>query len=400
MNGEMAHFPLIVKFDHEGDLECVASVQNNSLIQPNVSETHYLRVVEPVDGAQLVVHSGQTEIFEGDPLVMLCDVIAGTRVSFRWLVDDQPVPQHPLNLTSQSDLLFINRTSTQDSGSYMCVATNQFNKTQYFTSNSTAVLITVKEHVSNPNISFTVIEDFQHYSVLVTCRSTRGTPPVTFSLYNKKAVISNQTVDDLYASFNVPLILEPHLGELQCRADNGNRIGYSQWMTLDVVAVHGPVMMHYDYDMGENFAVVGLRFYCSVAKGSHPRYQWFLNRTLLEGRGTFYWVVHQPPERSILHVSAETRTAGTYHCEVTDRFNNTTVLKSEKWYFNKEALNRLSVVVVAAVFGCFVFLVSLVSVCCCVGLVISEFRFYSFNRHRFFICSHPDHPCETWRHLL
>ena len=30
---------------HEGDLQCEASVQNNSLIQPSVSPPHHLRVL-------------------------------------------------------------------------------------------------------------------------------------------------------------------------------------------------------------------------------------------------------------------------------------------------------------------------------------------------------------------
>lgn len=104
------------------------------------------------------------------------------------------------------------------------------------------------------------------------------------------------------------------------------------------VPVQGPVTMHYDTDVGEDFAVIGLRIYCKVAKGSHPRYRWFLNETLLEGRGTFYLVVDQPQQQSILLMSVGRSSAGTYHCEVSDSFEplDTAVLRSKKWYLDKE----------------------------------------------------------------
>ena len=94
--------------------------------------------------------------------------------------------------------------------------------------------------------------------------------------------------------------------------------------------------MRNDYDVGENFAVVGLTFYCSAAHGTFPRYRWFLNGSILEGMGSFYWVVHQPPERSILLLSVGGWSAGTYHCDVADSFDNTTVIRSAGRYVDKE----------------------------------------------------------------
>lgn len=104
------------------------------------------------------------------------------------------------------------------------------------------------------------------------------------------------------------------------------------------VPVGGPVTLHYDYDVGENYAVIGLRLYCKVAKGSLPRYQWFLNKTLLHGRGSFYYVVNQPPEQSILLLSVGRNSTGTYHCEVSDSFDNSTAISSKTWYLDKEGI--------------------------------------------------------------
>ncbi len=153
------------------------------------------------------------------------------------------------------------RTTLKDSGSYMCVATNRFNQT-VFTSNSSEVVITVKgwlssvvnklwhgffEHnnillhpvpsdvVSDPDISFTVLkEDIRKYSAVVTCQSIKGTPPVTFSLYNRTELVANATVEGRNATFMVPLVLGKHLGHLQCQANNGDRITYSKWIPLEV----------------------------------------------------------------------------------------------------------------------------------------------------------------------
>lgn len=100
--------------------------------------------------------------------------------------------------------------------------------------------------------------------------------------------------------------------------------------------VGGPVMMTYECDMGENYAVVHLRFFCKVAKGSHPSYKWFLNNTLLSEQQSFYRVDNQPPGESMLLLSVGRESAGTYHCDASDSFDNTTSISSMKLYMDKE----------------------------------------------------------------
>lgn len=102
------------------------------------------------------------------------------------------------------------------------------------------------------------------------------------------------------------------------------------------VPVDGPVTIDSEYDMAENYAVIGLRFYCKAAKGSHPRFQWFLNETLLNARGGFYYVFDRLPAESILLLSVGRSSTGTYHCEVSDSFDNTTAVSSKRRYLNKE----------------------------------------------------------------
>lgn len=63
-------------------------------------------------------------------------------------------------IRSKTSTLLILRTSPEDSGSYMCVATNIFNKTQVFSSNS-SVFITVKGQ-SITNALSHILETFIH----------------------------------------------------------------------------------------------------------------------------------------------------------------------------------------------------------------------------------------------
>ncbi|KAK9539762.1 hypothetical protein VZT92_002263 [Zoarces viviparus] len=373
LNGEVVTMPMIITPYHEGSLECVAEALHNYNIEPTVSYPHYLKVVVPVEGAEIDVLSGPVDFFEGETLELRCDLIAGNHVSYEWLLNGQLVSQSPLHHVADNNLL-INRTTSKDSGSYMCVATNHFKKTKF--NSSSAVMITVKDVVSMPDISFTVLKEDSHsYSAEVTCQSTRGTPPVTFSLHNGTELVANITIEERSATFKVPLVLGQHLGRLQCQANNGDRTELSQWIPLEVVPVGGPVMMHHDYDVGENDAVIGVRFGCKAAKGSLPQYRWFLNKTLLHDRGSFYKVINQPPEQSILLLSVGTSSAGTYHCEVSDSFDNTSSISSNWMYLDTEVLNRLHVSVVAVVFGCFAFLVVLVSICCLVGAMFRRRKY-------------------------
>lgn len=100
--------------------------------------------------------------------------------------------------------------------------------------------------------------------------------------------------------------------------------------------------MNYDYDVGVDHTVIGLTFYCKAAKGSLPRYRWFLNNAPLHDRGSFYYVVDQPPERSmLLLLSVGRSSAGTYHCEVSDSFDNATAISSKRQYIDRKGAVRL-----------------------------------------------------------
>lgn len=372
LEGEAANIPMVITKRYDGYLKCVASVQNRSIshINSTSSNLHYLKVIEPVKGAQ-IISSGPEDFFEGETLQLICQLSAGNYISYKWLHNDQLVSPSSLRRIYDNQLT-IYRTNPQDSGSYKCVATNVFNKT-VFTSNSSEIEITVKEFVSAPDISFTVLkEEPQNYFAIVVCNSTRGDLPITYSLYRGKEQVINMTVEERHSVFKLPLVMDRHLGFLRCHASNGEQTTYSQWLPLHVVPVSGPVTMHYDYDTGENYAVTALRFYCKAEKGSHPHYQWFHDKTLLQDRGTYYYVVDQMPQRSILLLSVGRESAGTYYCEVSDSFDNSTAISSKRRYLDKEVLNRIPDFVVGVVFGSFAFLIFLMSACCWIGVIFRK----------------------------
>ncbi|KAJ0033277.1 hypothetical protein NQD34_000384, partial [Periophthalmus magnuspinnatus] len=251
----------------------------------------------------------------------------------------------------------------------MCIALNSYNKTIY-QSNSSTVQITFKAAVSTPQPSFTVLKENMSYSALVSCHSLRGTPPITFTLHEFDDEIGNVTVDDRNATFKIPIALGQHARWLKCTTDNGQQSTSKDWMELKVVPVEGPVTLQYSYDTGPNYAVVGLTFNCTASKGTHVKFEWFLNGTLLpHTRGPFYHMVNVPSKSSILLLAVDRRSAGTYHCEASDEFDNTTAIRSRGKYLDKEVLNRIPDVVVAVVFGSFAFIFALVCICCGIGFV-------------------------------
>ncbi|CAL9700659.1 unnamed protein product [Knipowitschia caucasica] len=369
LNGEKGVFPVVIKTFHDGNLECVARAQNNTSIQPTTSFHHHLRVVEPVKQAHIVVSSGQTEFFEGRTLELQCELDKGSYVTYYWFLDEHDITETQHRKVYENRLRII-RTTSRDSGSYMCIAQNSYNDT-IFSSNPSTVNITIIDIVSAPNISFTVLKENQNYSALVSCSSLRGTPPIMFTLYNMDELMGNVTVQDRQATIKVPIVLRKHLGWLQCRADNGDQSAHSPWIPLEVVPVEGPVTLQFDYSTGSNYAVVGVTIYCRPSKGSHVKFEWFLNKTLLphiQGP-SFYKVVDDPPQRSTLLLAVGRSSVGTYHCKVCDQYDNTTAVRSRGKYLDKEVVNRIPDVVVAVVFGCFACIIGMVCICCTIGFV-------------------------------
>ncbi|XP_038140695.1 Fc receptor-like protein 5 [Cyprinodon tularosa] len=359
-----------------GTYSCMALNQFNDTIFHSNSSGIVITIKESVEGAK-IVYTGPTEIFEGNYLDLQCKVEPGKHVSYKWFLNDRLITASPFHLIGDNRLR-ISRVSSKDSGSYMCQAIYVLNETMMSTFNSPEVLITIKDLVSALDISFTVVkEDDHNYSAIVSCESARGDPPIIFSLYHGEELIGtvNQSVRNV--TFKIPAVIDQHSGWLQCQANNGGQTTYSLWLPFEIVPVSGPVMIDSDHIMAENYAIIGLILYCKVARGTHPRFQWYHNQTLLQDQGSFYYVVHQPPEQSLLVMSVDTRSSGMYRCKVWDSFDDTKFISSKRLYVDKEVLNHLPIAVVAVVLSCFVLLILLVMFCCISGIMFTRKQYQS-----------------------
>ncbi|ROL43741.1 Fc receptor-like protein 5 [Anabarilius grahami] len=368
LSGEIATFPLVINTQHDGQLICKAS-GNNTDIESSFSEGLDLKVIVPVEGVTIISHPSSNNVWEGQTLTLQCKKTKGTYVFYNWFWNERPVE---MAYDRTDDTLIIHRLSARNTGHYMCVASNRFNDTMTFNSSSDVLSVQVKEYVSKPEISVDVVKlKDGGFKAIISCRSEKGTPLNTFSLLNNTDIITTETSDSTSMLFSVPLELNRYMGHVSCNASNEGNWVLSEPADLTVESVGGAVTVTPFTHTGRDFQVVGLVLRCKVERGTFPFYHWFLNNSRLEGQGGFYAVAWS--DESVLSLSVGQDSAGFYHCEASDRFDNSTSIRSPRMLINKEALNRVSPVVAVVVFTSFAVLNVALMACCIYGVVLREF---------------------------
>ncbi|XP_073682398.1 uncharacterized protein [Garra rufa] len=366
LSGQMATFPLKISTQHEGRLICKASGHNDTDIESSFSEGWDFRVIVPVEGVRIISHPSNKNIWEGQTLTLQCNKTKGTYVSYDWFWNDAPV-QMPYD--SSDNTLIIHRVSAKNTGKYICVGSNQFNDTMIFNSSSDILTVDVKEYVSKPEISIEVVKlDDGGYKAVITCQSKKGTPLNTFSLLNYTDLMITETTDRTSVFFNVPIELNRYMGQMRCNASNEGNWVLSESVSLIVESVGGAVTMTPFTHVGLDFQVVGLVLRCKVERGTFPHYSWFLNNSRLVGRGGFYAVAWS--DESVLSLAVGRDSAGVYHCQASDRFDNSTSIRSTKMLISKEVLNTVSPLVAIVVFTSFALLNVAVISCCIYGVFL------------------------------
>ncbi|XP_056097757.1 Fc receptor-like protein 5 [Rhinichthys klamathensis goyatoka] len=213
LSGEIAAFPLFIKSRNDGRLVCKASRHNNTDIQSSLSQGLDLKVIVPVEDVTIAPHPASETVWEGQTLSLQCRESRGTYVSYEWLRNERPYD-------TTGDTLIIHRLSVQHTGNYTCVASNRFNDTMTF-SCSDVISVQVKEYVSKPEISLEVVKlGDAGFRAIVTCRSLKGSPLITFSLLNDTDVITKNTTEGTSAIFHVPVELNRVTGRVRCNASN------------------------------------------------------------------------------------------------------------------------------------------------------------------------------------
>ncbi|KAJ8362631.1 hypothetical protein SKAU_G00114620 [Synaphobranchus kaupii] len=359
-DGNQVNFPLKVKRDYDGNFFCMASVQNSSAVPATISDVHYFRVIEPVEGVELVSDPPSAEVFVGRGLTLTCIVRKGTHISYQWSHNGTPTA---ISASRQ----YLKQATLEDAGNYSCLARNQLNDTQVY-SVSSHTFVRVKVPVSKPEISLTVRKDNDVYLIGVICSSDTGTPPVnfTFTVQNKTGRrLIFQRRDTLSASLTVPVALNRDEGQVQCQATNGDGPVDSEKLTLKVVPVGGAVTLTSE-SVRRYFDVVGLKLHCAVERGTFPRFDWFLNNSSLGEKEDFDIIGKDG--QTLLLTTITARSSGFYHCEATDSFGINGI-KSEKLFIDEKALEHVSAAAFAVVLSCFLFLVCLVTGCCVYGVI-------------------------------
>ncbi len=74
------------------------------------------------------------------------------------------------------------------------------------------------EHISAPSLSFTVFSNDSRLTANISCRSERGSPPVTFSLMLDGQELDVKRVDSLESWFVLPVSVGLDLGAARCKA--------------------------------------------------------------------------------------------------------------------------------------------------------------------------------------
>lgn len=165
--------------------------------------------------------------------------------------------------------------------------------------------------VSKPRISFSISKEGNDYLGNVTCWSSKGSPPVNFSLtLDDREVGRSTATDSLSAWFPVDMAPEVDMGVAQCRATNPVQDLVSEPVTLVVgtsarsflcgclffsvdslslcppppvgaVPVGGDVIVEVDYLYGVDSKLAAARLSCRIGRGTFPHVSWLLNASVL-----------------------------------------------------------------------------------------------------------------------
>lgn len=364
---EEAKFPLVIRLAFDGGFICKASVQNNSEIIPTVSDWMKFKVLVPVKNAHILSSHSLEDLWENDSLTLQCNITEGNYVLYDWFLDDK------LHFNNSNNQLIIPSLSSKNKGKYVCVAKNYFNETLYYTDKSEGRDVHVKEYLSQPEISFKIGKNKEgNFSAYVKCQVPKGSPPISYTLFRNNHHVAVVNSEHLNASFVVPMVLDQDMGTVYCQANDSKRQVESRKLNLTVESVGGNVTMSLEKAVGQDFDVYGVWLNCHVDKGTFLQYYWFLNNTRLESQGKFNKTFSPNHSCLMVRLDPSIATAGFYHCEVFNSFDNTKRLSSPRILINPEEFNKIPTEVAVIVFTLFSLLICAVLACCIYGVVLRK----------------------------
>ncbi|XP_030271175.1 neogenin isoform X1 [Sparus aurata] len=336
-----ARFVLKVTATSEGSYHCTAAAGGST----GVSNSIKLTVVTPASNTRVTSEPFPPVAYEGSGFVLNCTT-KGSHLSYTWFFNRKEVTSNtsPAFQLSGNKLVMGNVTF-EHAGSYYCMATSRVQDTERF-SNSAPVQLTVKVNISKPRISFSISKEGASYHGNVTCWSTRGSPPVNFSLsLDDREVGSVTATESLTAWFPVDMVPGLDMGEARCRVTTEVQELMSDPVTLVVVPVGGKVKMEVDYLYRADSELAAARLTCQVSRGTFPYVSWLFNNSVLPSET--HVDSHIQPALSQYAVADHRRTlflaklgpeeSGYYRCKARDSYDD-----SGPWVESPDMLVRVT----------------------------------------------------------
>ncbi|XP_022611177.1 Fc receptor-like protein 5 isoform X2 [Seriola dumerili] len=322
-----APFYLKVSATTEASYHCRAT----SGAETGVSNIIKLSVVIPPSNTRVTSEPSPPVAFEGSRIVLSCNVIKGSHLSYTWLLNRKEItPSTSPFVHLTGNKLLMENVTPEHTGQYSCMAWSMVQDIRRFSS-SRELQVTVKVYVSKPKISFSISKDGAGYHGNVTCWSTRGSHPVNISLLvDDKEVGSITATDSLTAWFLVAMEPGLDMGVAQCRMKTEVQELMSEPVTLEVVPVGGDVKVEVEYFYRADSKLAAARLSCQVSRGTFPYISWFLNDSALPSET--HVESHLQPVLPHVALTGQRRTlvltklgpeeSGYYHCRVRDSYDD------------------------------------------------------------------------------
>ncbi|XP_072516455.1 Fc receptor-like protein 5 isoform X2 [Salminus brasiliensis] len=392
LGGQPVTFTLRVNERSEGQYVC----RVRSRGQTSTSDALNLQVVIPVQGVQLVTDPDPPVIYEGSGFTLHCQVKKGTHLAYVWYHNKQELNPPSAFHHLSGNTLTVDRAGEGHAGYYTCMANNKMgNNSRY--SSSTEVTVVVKKYLSAPRLSFTLYHHGSGYHANVSCRSARGSPPVTFQLLLDGKEVPVQQTGLLEAWFSLPVSVGLDMGTVQCKAETDIQQLLSDPKDLEVVPVGGTARVLVEYLQTADSVVVAALLQCVITRGTFPLFSWSFNRTILQAEEDSHALTLNGRILVVTAISAGI--SGSYSCRARDSFNpNSSWVDSEEVLVKMTEVEMTSVEVLAVAFCCFL-LVVIVAGACCLYCSINHERYQDSSTGREEDCWEQTNP-ETGHAML
>ncbi|XP_035494336.1 putative pregnancy-specific beta-1-glycoprotein 7 isoform X2 [Scophthalmus maximus] len=330
-----ASFFLKVAATSEGSYRCKATTEGST----GVSNIIKLSVVTPASNTRVTSEPFPPVAYEGSRIVLKCNVTKGSHLSYTWFFNRKEVislTSPPFHLTGNE--LVMAEVTPEHAGHYSCMAWSMVHDTRRF-SGSTEVKVKVKgtnqqnykAYVSKPKISFSIFKEGDGYRGNVTCWSSRGSPPVNFSLsVDDKEIDSVTATESLVAWFPVAMVPGLDMGVARCRVKTEIQELMSEPVTLEVVPVGGDVKVEVEYFYRADSRLAAASLSCLFSRGTFPYISWLLNDSVLlpETHADTQFQPVQPHfalanrRHSLVLTMLTSEETGYYRCRVRDSYDD------------------------------------------------------------------------------